>query len=159
MSITFKFIAKKKSQPQQIQEHPGKYRHRRKKKSRKCDFCWGTMNSGATPPALHPTPTQQRGSPAAAHPSSTFPMAAVGPRRRGRLSPATIACSGRRSGLGTRGAPLSHQPPKFSLAAQPRSQAARAVDAAADAVVCSSEINCATNAAQRRAALATAKQL
>jgi len=25
------------------------------------------MNSGATPPALHPTPTQQRGPPAAAH--------------------------------------------------------------------------------------------
>lgn len=121
----------------------------KKKQNCKCDFCWGMVNGGGNIPSSAPHANQQKGAPAAANPSSTFPMAAVGPRRRRRFPPATIACSGRRSGLGTRGALLSHQPPKFSFAVQPRSQAARAVDAAADAVVCSSEINCATNSAQR----------
>lgn len=70
----------------------------------------------------------------------------VAPREAPHLHKAR--CSWRRSEVGTRGARLSQQLPKFSFVAQPRSPLARAV-AAADAVVFSSEINCATNPAPR----------
>lgn len=84
-------------------------------------------------------------------PGRKFPTAAAGPPTRGTTRgspPAESACSWRRSEVGTRGARLSHQLPEFSFVAQPRSPLARAV-AAADAVVFSSEINCATNPAPR----------
>lgn len=85
-------------------------------------------------------------------PGRKLPTSAAGPPTCGTTRgspPAKSACRWRRSKVGTRGAPLSHQLPKFSFVAQPCSQIARAVRAEADAVVFSSEINCATNPAQR----------